>query len=63
MARFSVCKIYMPMHDDRRWWSCGEASCNDSDISVTDRVPCSEIVHNAKTEALGSENLLGPIVD
>ena len=36
MARFSVYKMYMPMHDDRKWWSCGEASGNSSDISVTD---------------------------
>ena len=28
MARFSV----MPVHDDRKWWSCGEASGNSSDI-------------------------------
>ena len=37
MAGFSVYKMYMPMHDDRKWWSCGEASGNSSDISVTDR--------------------------
>ena len=27
MARFSVYKMYMPMHD-KKWWSCGEASRN-----------------------------------
>ena len=35
IARFSVYIMYMP--NDGRWWSCGEALCNDSDISVTDR--------------------------
>ena len=32
----SVCEMCMPVHDDRKWWSCGEASGNSSDISVTD---------------------------
>ena len=36
MAGFSVCEMCMPVHDDRKWWSCGEASGNSSDISVTD---------------------------
>ena len=36
MAGFGVCEMYMPVHDDRKWWSCGEASGNSSDISVTD---------------------------
>ena len=35
MAVFSVCEMYMPVHDDRKWWSCSEASGNSSDISVT----------------------------
>ena len=28
--------MYMPMHDDRKWWSCGEVLGNSSDIGVTD---------------------------
>ena len=36
MAGFSICEMCMPVHDDRKWWSCGEASGNSSDISVTD---------------------------
>ena len=36
MAGFSVCDMCMPVHDDRKWWSCGEASGNSSDISVSD---------------------------
>ena len=36
MAGFGVCEMCMPVHDDRKWWSCGEASGNSSDISVTD---------------------------
>ena len=36
VLKFSVYKFYIPMHDDRRWWSCSEASCNGSDISVAD---------------------------
>ena len=36
MAGFCVCEMCMPVHDDRKWWSCGEASGNSSDISVTD---------------------------
>ena len=37
MARFSVYKMYMPMNDDRKWWSCVKDSDNSSDINVTDR--------------------------
>ena len=37
MAKFSAYKMYMPMHDERKWWSCGKASGYSSDISVTDR--------------------------
>ena len=36
MAGFGVCEMCMPVHDDRKWWSCGEASGNSSDISLTD---------------------------
>ena len=36
MAGFGVCEMCMPVHDDRKWWSCGEASGNSSDTSVTD---------------------------
>ena len=36
MAGFGVCEMCMPVHDYRKWWSCGEASGNSSDISVTD---------------------------
>ena len=25
MAGFGVCEMYMPVHDNRKWWSCGEA--------------------------------------
>ena len=37
MARFGVCEMCMPVYDDRNWCSCGEASGNSSDISVSDR--------------------------
>ena len=36
MAGFGVCEMCMPVHDDRKWWSCREASGNSFDISVTD---------------------------
>ena len=36
MAGFGVCERCMPVHDDRKWRSCGEALGNNSDISVTD---------------------------
>ena len=25
MAGFGVCEMYMPVHDDRKWWSCIQA--------------------------------------
>ena len=34
MAGFGVCEMCMPVHDDRKWWSCSEALGNSSDISV-----------------------------
>ena len=36
MAEFGVFEMCMPVHDDRKWWSCSEASGNSSDISVPD---------------------------
>ena len=36
LAGFGVCEMCMPVHDGRKWWSCGETSGNSSDISVTD---------------------------
>ena len=36
MAGFGVCEMCMPVYDDRKWWSCSEASDNSSDICVTD---------------------------
>ena len=35
-AWFGVCEMCMPVHDDRKWWSCSEALGNSSDINVTD---------------------------
>ena len=37
MAKLSILKMYMPMHNDRKWWSCDEVLGNNSYISITDR--------------------------
>ena len=36
MAGLCVCEMCMPVHDNRKRWSCGEASGNSSNMSVTD---------------------------